>query len=537
MDLTRKSICSGLNRSCGGIARSLLSLMALVVGTIHTGKIIPDKTRPITMSSTNALNKAEYNFTMKLESNTIPGCTIQIQFPDQQYIDGLGLDYSFVAYSPYGSVIPSSVSGKVLSLQPGYRDNYTDIVLTVQGIQNPAKVGGTGMFKVYYTCGTSVIDLCENFGSIAVTQPVSTLFQSYLMVEPGSSNVAGELSNYLIYIAPTNDISENANFRVTFPLDYNFTYLSNLVSDFPSSNPCQVAADNTTGFKPSGNFSCKFSTVYGNVIEWQGNNASIPKKSPIWLKLQNVYNPAREMVTDFLTVEIILKNTNFTYEYDDSVTGLLISPGPIMNFLVNPVLQLPLEQSKTYDFFITFTPTNSFQSLRIATRFSTISSCVVKSGLLPLTSNSLINCNINSNVIEISGIQKYTRKYQINADKVTIKLLNAKTPAQSGKLIPFELYTYQNGDFTTKVDQDVTSTGTVIFITTSRRFHPDFSASSDSDNRDLHFRIACIGQYHDLQHSAFGGLRPSSCPHDPQSRFPSAFLVWSELASAIELPM
>src|SRR3990167_3276564 len=100
----------GAVRATRHLCRSLFTLLATVISTIHGGKIIPDKTRPITMSSTNALSKAEYNFTMKLESNTIPGCTIQIQFPDQQYIDGLGLDYSFVAYSPYGTLIPSSVS-------------------------------------------------------------------------------------------------------------------------------------------------------------------------------------------------------------------------------------------------------------------------------------------------------------------------------------------------------------------------------------------------------------------------------------------
>ena len=90
--------------------------VSLLPGLIGAGKIIPDKTLPITMSSTNALMNAEYNFTMKLETNTIPGCLIEILFPDQQYIDGLGLDYNFLAFSPYSKQILASVLGKKVSV-------------------------------------------------------------------------------------------------------------------------------------------------------------------------------------------------------------------------------------------------------------------------------------------------------------------------------------------------------------------------------------------------------------------------------------
>ena len=162
------------------------------------------------------------------------------------------------------------------------------------------------------------------------------------MVEPGYSNVAGDLSNYLIHIQPTNDLNMNTVFRVTFPTYYNFTYLKNLVGDFPSSNPCEVVADNTTGFVLQGNITCKFSDVKDYVIEWVGNNVTIPKKSDIWLRLKSVYNPTREMTTEFLTVEANLKNTNFTYEFNDAVEGLIIVPGPIMDFRLTPALQLPL---------------------------------------------------------------------------------------------------------------------------------------------------------------------------------------------------
>jgi hypothetical protein len=447
-----------------------LLVMALLPGIASTGKIIPDKTMPITMSSTNALKNADYNFTMKLETNAVPGCNIQIMFPEQQYIAGLGLDYNFLAYSPSGVSIPATVSGTVVSVQPGYRNIYTDIVITIKGVLNPANVGGTGMFKAYYACNGTIIDRCENFGSIAITSPVEKLFSAQAMVETGSSNIAGDISNYLINFKPTNDLNENTVFRVVFPSYYNFTYLRTMVEDFPSKNPCLVAADNTTGFMLTGNITCKFSDVSDNIIEWYGNNQTIPKQSSVWLRLINIYNPAREMNTDFLTVEVNLKNTNYTYEYNDAVEGLVIVPGPINGFRVTPVLQLPLEKLTNYDFYISFTPKSSFQSIRIVTRFRLINSCVIKNNFLPLTVDSSISCAINSNLLEIGQIQKYNRRYQTNADKITIKV-NAKTSEESGTQIPFEIYTYQNSDFTVKVDQDLTSADTMMFITTSRNLH------------------------------------------------------------------
>ena len=510
-------------------------LLAILYEMIEAGKIYPDKTLPITVSSTNALRNAEYNFTMKLETNTIPGCLIEILFPEQQYIDGLGLDYEFVSYSPYGTQIPSSVSGKRVKVEPGYRDNMTDIIITIKGVQNPSKVGGTGLFKAYYTCNGNIIDLCEHFASIAVTNPVSRLFETRAMVETGYSDIAGELSNYLILIRPTNDLSLNSMFRVTFPTYYNFTYIKNLVEDFPSENPCEVVADPTTGFKLSGNITCNFSPVKDYVVEWVGNNASIPKKSNIWLRLKNIYNPPREMDTDFLSVEVNLKNTNFTYEYDDAVNGLVIKAGPVIDFRLTPVLQLPLEKLKFYDFFMTFTPTNSLNSLRIVTRFRGITSCVVNNGLLPTTADSKITCNINSNVLEISGIQEYDRKYKTNADKIILKV-NAKTPSESGTQIPFEIYTYQTSTFTIKVDEDEASLNTIMQITVSRK--PKLLSP---DPRHHHFlvlqRHAQRSKHPRVQHPPALRLPSADLRNHHQGCLPFSVQIRSQLAQPADLPV
>jgi hypothetical protein len=442
-------------------------VFSMLMGILQGGKIIPDKTLPIQMSTTNALRNAEYIFTMKLETSTIPGCFIEILFPDQQYIDGIGLDYGFIVNSPANKVVPGTISGKKLSVEVGYTVQMTSIQILVKGVLNPSKVGGTGLFKAYYTCSNNIIDVCEDFGTVAVTDPSFRLQSSQAKVEEGSSMIAGETSNYLINLKPQFDLNKNVVFKITFPDYYNFQYLKDLVGDFPSENPCEVVPDPTTGFKISGNITCEFSETKNNVITWVGNDMKISKSSMIWLRLKNVLNPEREMTTDFIAAEINLKNSFLTYEYDDAVDGLRIVPGPVADFRVTPALQLPLVKLTFYDFFISFTPTNALSSFRVVTRFRAITSCVIKNGIFPLAINVPVACTINSNVLEVNGIQKYLRKYKANADKIILKVY-AKTPMDDGIQIPFELYTYQNSDFTVKVDEDVTSTKTILSITPAR---------------------------------------------------------------------
>lgn len=195
---------------------------------------------------------------------------------------------------------------------------------------------------------------------------------------------------------------------------YKFQYLNQLVTDFPSENPCETISDTTTGYKISGNITCGFNSILPNVIEWVGNNMTIPKNSRIWLRLKGVINPPRELRTDFLKIDLVLKNTNNTYEYDDSVKGLEIEPGRIQNFKVRPVLQTPLVFHQDYDFLISLTPTNNFKSLRIVTRFREIYSCVVTNSLIPDNPQNIINCDINSNVLDIYGIKEYQKRDRLN---------------------------------------------------------------------------------------------------------------------------
>jgi hypothetical protein len=193
-----------------------------------------------------------------------------------------------------------------LILTPGFIPKGKKFTLTVEGIQNPFKLGGTGLFSVYSECGATTnrifVDKCEDFTSIAVTAPKVKILQTNITVEAGFSSTAGEKTNYMIYISPTTELNKNTVFRVTFPTFYNFTYLDQLVTDFPSEVPCEAVKDPITGFMISGNITCGFNKVKDNIIEWVGNNMTIPKNSPIWLRLKGVYNPVRELTTEHLEI-------------------------------------------------------------------------------------------------------------------------------------------------------------------------------------------------------------------------------------------
>lgn len=258
-------------------------------------------------------------------------------------------------------------------------------------------------------------------------------------------------------------------FRIEFPQIFNFTYLKELVEDFPSENPCEVVADNSTHYIPQGNFTCVFlqsSDLSYHTIEWHGNGASIPKSSDIWLRLKNVYNPPYEMITDFFKINVLLSNTNFTYELDNHVGGLNITTGPLADTALNPVLNVPISSSTTYDFILEFLPTNAFQSIRIITKFATITLCEIINGLTPTSIITPITCTRQVNVLDISGFTEYSRKYKLSYDTVKV-YLRGTIPATAGTLPPFEIYTYKQANWLEKVDQNVTSINTAISIQAS----------------------------------------------------------------------
>ena len=270
-----------------------------IIDTIKSLKIIPDQTHPITISSTNAgAFDVEYDFKMSAESDIQDSCFIKIDFPSQKYIKGLGLRSTFTVYAPsYGSVLSKIAEVENFSIRTrvGYQSAGTSFNVIIQGIQNPYQTGGTGNFAVYYVCNTDpttwssanemIIDFSLDYGNIAVTDTKQALKSAEVQLETSYTSEAGLMSNYLFHMVPTADLKPNINFRMEFPPIYNFTYLKDLVTDFPSENPCEVMMDPITNYSLSGNFTCNFlqsSDSTYHIIEWIGNNASISKSSDIW---------------------------------------------------------------------------------------------------------------------------------------------------------------------------------------------------------------------------------------------------------------
>ena len=56
------------------------------------------------------------------------------------------------------------------------------------------------------------------------------------------------------------------------------------------------------------------------------------------------------MTTDFFKFDVLLSNTNFTYEYDQHVAGLNITAGPLQDTDLSPVLNVPIASSTAYEF-------------------------------------------------------------------------------------------------------------------------------------------------------------------------------------------
>ena len=77
---------------------------------------------------------------------------------------------------------------------------------------NPLNVGGTGSFKVETKINGYSIDSNYNFGSIGVSKSPGILYNAVFMFVNGSSNLAGQASNYLMEMISTDDLPANIVF-------------------------------------------------------------------------------------------------------------------------------------------------------------------------------------------------------------------------------------------------------------------------------------------------------------------------------------
>ena len=115
------------------------------------GKVRPHGARSIVLGSTNAGDISNYNFTMTLDTELPSNGVIEITFPFNQYIAGLGLPYDFKVYAPYPNQITATLdsdTAKTVICNVGYRKANESFTIEIQDVRNPSKIGGTGNFKV-----------------------------------------------------------------------------------------------------------------------------------------------------------------------------------------------------------------------------------------------------------------------------------------------------------------------------------------------------------------------------------------------------
>mgnify|MGYP000929521117 FL=1 len=442
---------------------SLLVLLFLASASYlaAAGKVRPYGPSPISLNTSNAGDYAEYTFTMTLDTPIISNGILQITFPLQQYDLGLGLLDAFTVYAPYPTktITCSLVTNlaltevfKQISCPIGAKPANESFTITVIGVRNPLKVGGTGMFKVQTIYGVTgkILDYNYAFGVIGIAPAARELASASIEVESGYSSLAGVISNWIVSFSPVNDIQSNIDIRILFPPE---------IFDFSYAQTYQCQAVTTYGYALTGDIQCQFNTKFPNIITVVGNNATIPKGSSVNIRLLDFYNPARQCTTEFFTIYILEKDTNNTIEYLAGVPGLVVNPGTIDDVdlsLTYPGYQLYTNANR--DFILKFRPSNPFNAVRIATAFPTITTCKVIYGLPVKDFNTPIVCTPVSNMMTIKGFATYEPE-DIYL-KVVQVLFRATLPGIAQILNPVQIYTYLDTEFLFPVDQNVSAFNT-----------------------------------------------------------------------------
>lgn len=133
------------------ISNILFIFLIDFLAEIYAGTVYPFGATPIVLSSTNAGDIADYNFSIVLDTPLPASGTIEITFPISQYVPGLGLPYIFTVYAPYPnniSAILDATTAKTIICSPGAVPAGVPLTIGILQVKNPLKVGGTGNFKV-----------------------------------------------------------------------------------------------------------------------------------------------------------------------------------------------------------------------------------------------------------------------------------------------------------------------------------------------------------------------------------------------------
>jgi hypothetical protein len=236
-------------------------------GQFNTNLIISaHKTFPLLTSSVNAGDYADYNFLFRVPSNIVSPCFLEIIFPEESFVSGMGMHFlpQIEVYNPtlIAQTASPTVSEKTLRVYPERLISSEDVSLIIREIKNPFKIGGIGLFEVYTKCQNQIIQVNRNFANIGITEPKTEILSSSVDFDEGASPLAGEESRYVFRIVPTTDVSPYSVFQIEFPAIYNLTKIREETDDFPSYKPCQVSAPGVvTPFSNNTKFDC---TIIGN---------------------------------------------------------------------------------------------------------------------------------------------------------------------------------------------------------------------------------------------------------------------------------
>lgn len=218
------------------------------------------KTFPLLTSSVNAGDYSDYSFRFRLSSNLTAPCFVEIVFPQESFVSGIGMKFlpNLEVYNPtlVSQVSAPQISEKTLRIYPKKLLSGEDIEIRVKDIKNPFKIGGIGLFEIYTKCDSQIIHVNRNFANIGITEPKEGLLSGSIEFDSGSSQLAGEESRYLFKIVPSLDVSANSIFKITFPDIYNLTNIDELINDFPSYRPCSVSVEGSSPFTSKSDFVC-----------------------------------------------------------------------------------------------------------------------------------------------------------------------------------------------------------------------------------------------------------------------------------------
>jgi hypothetical protein len=85
--------------------------------------------------------------------------------------------------------------------------------------------GGTGNFAITTRISTFIIDCNFNFAVIGLAVKTNQLLSATVSIDSGASIYAGEVTNYVFSLVPSEDLPANIDFKLTFPVLYDLSYL------------------------------------------------------------------------------------------------------------------------------------------------------------------------------------------------------------------------------------------------------------------------------------------------------------------------